>query len=328
MNSFFGGIKSLLSLAVRSGSPQVVEILINSGANVNSLDESGNAPIHWAAKGGYLDVMRCLSENGAGLNLRNRDSYLALHCAIQRQDHEMIDFLLNKEVLVDEYASVMLGRIDLIRTFINKGFNINETYTNMNLNTYPIFDVIEFQHLDALRFLIQANASVHSMLNSAGTTVLHLYGSVKNIHIFNLLVSAGANICSKDYKGFTPLHVAARSGCSDVVERLVELGADVDSIAEDGSTPLWQAAYSQNQQTIECLLSAGAEVNISNRSKETPLHAALHRKGGVLAAQSLIAHGVNINLTNHRELRAIHIATAQGNDELVSLLLANNATIS
>ena len=117
-------------------------------------------------------------------------------------------------------------------------------------------------------------------------------------------------------------------GCSDVVERLIELEADVDSIAEDGSTPLWQAAYSQNQQTIGCLLSAGAEVNISNRSKETPLHAALHRKDGVLATQILIAHGININLTNHRGLRAIHIATAQGDDELVSSLLANNATIS
>ncbi|MBE9178150.1 ankyrin repeat domain-containing protein [Oculatella sp. LEGE 06141] len=325
MNSFFEGIKSLLSLAARSGSRQVVEMLISSGADVNSLDESGKAPIHWAARGGYLDVMRCLAENGANLNLCSKDSYLALHYAIQCQNPEIVEFLLKKEVLVDEYASVMLGRIDQIRAFINIGFNVNETYTK--LNTYPIFDAIEFQHLNVVRLLIQVGASVHNVLDSNGATVLHLHGSVKNIHIFNSLISAGANIYLRDYKGFTPLHVAARSGCSNVVARLVELGADIDSIAEDGSTPLWQAAYSQNQQATECLLSAGARVNISNRLGETPLHATLHRKSGVLVAQSLIDRGIDINSTNQRGLRAIHIAVAQGNEELVDLLLTNNATI-
>jgi ankyrin repeat protein len=122
--------------------------------------------------------------------------------------------------------------------------------------------------------------------------------------------------------------VAARSNCLDVVKNLVELGADVNVLGEDGHTPLWQAAFSQNQQAIEFLLLAGAQVNVSDCHGKTPLQAALHQKGGTLAAQVLIAHGADVNATDQRGLRAIHIAAAQSNDELVKLLLEHGAQIS
>ncbi|MEX0271439.1 ankyrin repeat domain-containing protein [Leptolyngbyaceae cyanobacterium UHCC 1019] len=326
MSNFPGGIKSLLSIAARSGSPQVVELLIKSGANVNSLDESGNAPIHWAATGGFLDVIHCLSENGADLNLRRRDSRLALHCAIDYEQKEVIDFLLNQGVKIDECASVMLGRVDIIKKFISQGFNVNKTYKD--LGGYPITDAIRFQQIDTVEFLIQTGADLHIVLNNSGDSVLHLYRAVEDIDIFNLLISSGADISSKNKQGFTPLHVAARSSCLDVVKRLVELGADVNSVGEDGSTPLWQAAYSQNQQTVEYLLLSGSQVNISDGFGKTPLQATIHRRGGTSSAHTLIAHGADVNVTDQRGLRAIHIAAAQGNDELVRLLLEHGANIS
>jgi ankyrin repeat protein len=326
MSEFPTDTKSLLSLATRSGSPRVIDLLLKSGASIDSLDESGNAPIHWAAMGGCPNVMRFLSRNGADLNLRNGDSRLALHLSIHWKNSEVTEFLLSEGVEIDECASVMLGKIELIETFINEGFNVNTAYKN--IDGYPVIDAIQFQQFDTIKFLIQAGADIHKVNCSSGGSVLHLYGAVKDINIFNLLASVGVDIEFKDHKGHTPLHVAARSSCLDVVKKLVELGANINVLGEDGTTPLWQAAFSQNQQAIEYLLLSGAQVNISDCRGKTPLHATLHSKGGTSAAQTLIAHGADVNATDQRGLRAIHIATSQGNDELVKLLLEHGAHIS
>lgn len=327
MGSASVGLKSLLSLAARSGSLKVVECLIQSGASVNSLDEYGHAPIHWAAIGGFLDIMEVLVENGADLNFRTRDSQLALHYALQYEQKEVVDFILNKEGEIDEYASIMLGRIDLIKNFIdNDGFNINQVYNE--LNGYPISNAINFQQQETIKFLVEAGADIHAVLNSSGDSVLHLLRAVTDVNVFDLLLSFGANINSTNARGRTPLHVAARARGLAVVKRLITLGANVNLVGEDGSTPLGEAAYAQSEQMIECLLLAGSHVNLSNSRGQTPLHAALHRKGGLSCARILITHGVDINASDERGLRAIHLAVAQRDDELVSLLLDHNADIS
>lgn len=327
MSSASAGVNLLLSLAARSGSLQIVESLIRSGANVNSLDEYGHAPIHWAAMGGFLDVINCLLENGADLNFRNRDLQLALHYAIQYEKKEVVAFLLNKGAEIDEYASIMLGRIDLIKKFINDdGFNINQVY--IELNGYPISNAINFQQIDTLKFLIEAGADIHTVINNSGDSVLHLPGAIKDIDVFDLLLSFGANINSINARGHTPLHVAARARGLAVVKRLITLGANVNLVGEDGSTPLGEAAYAQSEQIIECLLLAGSHVNVSNSRGQTPLHAALHRKGGISCARILITNGADINASDERGLRAIHLAVAQRDDELVSLLLEHNADVS
>ena len=325
MSHFPANIKLLLSLAARSSSPQMVELLIKSGTNINVLDESGNAPIHWAVIGEHLDVLNCLIENGADINFRNKDLRLALHLAIYNQNSEIINLLLNKGSEIDIYASVMLGKIDIINKFINEGFDVNKPYTN--LGEYPIADAIHFQQIDTIKFLLQVGANINTVLTRSGDYVLHLYGAVKNIEIFNLLVSSRADIHSKNNRGYTPLHVAARSSCFDTVKKLVEMGADINAIGENGNTPLWEAAYSQNQQTIEYLLLSGANVNVIGELGKTPLIAAQHRRGGLAAAQTLVAHGADVNAVDQRGISAIHIATAQGNYELVRLLIDHGANI-
>ena len=80
--------------AVRTGLVELVELLIQHGANVDAADVYGNRPLHDAACHG-LNVVQSLVHNGAKVNAQNVDGKTPLHVAIERQQSEVIKFLLN-----------------------------------------------------------------------------------------------------------------------------------------------------------------------------------------------------------------------------------------
>jgi ankyrin repeat protein len=60
----------------------------------------------------------------------------------------------------------------------------------------------------------------------------------RSIESLKLLIKAGGDINSKDSRGLTPLHEAARWGWNDVVQFLVANGADLNAKDNRGNTPV------------------------------------------------------------------------------------------
>jgi ankyrin repeat protein len=60
----------------------------------------------------------------------------------------------------------------------------------------------------------------------------------RSIDSLKLLIKAGGDINSKDSRGLTPLHEAARWGWNDVVQFLVANGADLNAKDNRGNTPV------------------------------------------------------------------------------------------
>ena len=68
------GGRTVLHNAVSSrGRKEIVELLINKGANVNSKDVFGVTPLHLAALGGKTEIAKILIENGANINAKNKE---------------------------------------------------------------------------------------------------------------------------------------------------------------------------------------------------------------------------------------------------------------
>lgn len=82
---------------------------------------------------------------------------------------------------------------------------------------------------------------------------------------------------SRDERGVTPLHLAAKEGRLDVIEILLEHFAEVDLQDNDGDTALHLAAYNGRRQAIELLVSKGASVDLTNRDGLTPYEIAKDR---------------------------------------------------
>ena len=53
---------SALHLACANGHKEVVEFLLDAGADINSLNKSKNTPLHWAALLGRLEVVKLLCD--------------------------------------------------------------------------------------------------------------------------------------------------------------------------------------------------------------------------------------------------------------------------
>ncbi|KAH8797776.1 ankyrin repeat-containing domain protein [Flagelloscypha sp. PMI_526] len=74
----------------------------------------------------------------------------------------------------------------------------------------------------------------------------------------------------------TPLHYAAKSGCTDIVKALVNAKADLNVASSEGQTPLHYAARSGSIDAMTILLNANVELNVANTEGWTPLHYAAH----------------------------------------------------
>ncbi|CAH1791373.1 unnamed protein product [Owenia fusiformis] len=95
--------------------------------------------------------------------------------------------------------------------------------------------------------------------NYEGYTPVHIASSVNCISIVEYLAAVGANMNAPDGKsGRTALHHAVEAGNFEMCMTLLKGGAFVDSKAYDGSTPLKLAYAVKHPQIIDLLIQRGA----------------------------------------------------------------------
>jgi ankyrin repeat protein len=105
-------------------------------------------------------------------------------------------------------------------------------------------------------------------------------------------------------------------GTSEKVRQLVEEGADVNELV-DGTSPLHYAATTGNTALIQLLLDNGADINATNCFMNTPLHncSVFQHKA---AAKLLISNGADINAINERGRTALDCFSPAAREELLA----------
>lgn len=83
-----------LTQATKSGSKEIVELLISAGSDVNSRDRSQISPLAYAAKNGWLDIVQLMLERGADPNNTPPGAQSALSYAVQTGSVELVEVLL------------------------------------------------------------------------------------------------------------------------------------------------------------------------------------------------------------------------------------------
>ncbi|XP_034044801.1 cyclin-dependent kinase 4 inhibitor D [Thalassophryne amazonica] len=112
------------------GSPKIATLLLQNGADANIQDKHGIAPVHDAARTGFLDTLQVLVEFGASVNLPDHRGALPIHIAIREGHCNIVEFLAPRSDLkhantsgqtaVDvARASCVPGMIDLLFAHIH-----------------------------------------------------------------------------------------------------------------------------------------------------------------------------------------------------------------
>ena len=93
-NTLIDGSRSPLILAVVSKSPAVVKVLIRAGANLNyEMPANGPTALRLAAGLAQKEIVELLCEAGAAINAANKDGHAAIHIAIENKEFDIVRIL-------------------------------------------------------------------------------------------------------------------------------------------------------------------------------------------------------------------------------------------
>ena len=155
-------------------------------------------------------------------------------------------------------------------------------------------------------------------------TPLHFSAELGYSDIISLLICHNAEVnvrSNSDYEE-TPLHVACRNSYQSA-QVLITHGADVSAKDTEGEEALHDASRHNNHKVIELLLMVNADINATCKIGYTALHVTCSSEEVCEnAAETLIRHGIDINMKDNDEKQALDLADENGFTGL-SKLIAN-----
>jgi ankyrin repeat protein len=257
---------------IRAGDLESLKSLVESGADLESRDFTGDTPLLVATENDQLEIVKYLIQHGAHREARDARQYTSLVIAVKEDNREIVKYLLEnnaeREVL-DEY-----GNTPLLIAIENENFEtakllleagVNREARDQNGDT-PLLLAVETQDSKIVRLLLESGAD-REVRDQNGVTPLLLAAEKGYFRIVKYLVEAGADREARDRKGFTPYFIATMYEHFKIAEYLRKKGAEVDAPNLEGFTPLAFGVNIGSLDTVRYLLSVGA--NLSARVNET-----------------------------------------------------------
>lgn len=94
--SFAGRGFTTLGWAAHIGAGEIVQLLVEAGADVNTKDRWGHTPLMRASIGAYMGIVKFLLKNGAGIEEKNDEGKTALDLAFKWGSREIVALLREK----------------------------------------------------------------------------------------------------------------------------------------------------------------------------------------------------------------------------------------
>ncbi|SPN98625.1 uncharacterized protein DNG_01670 [Cephalotrichum gorgonifer] len=274
--------------AAKNGDTAVVRQLLEDGVHVDSKDEYGMTPLLGASRGGYLDTVELLLENGADIESKysGYENFTPLTCAAEEGHDRVVSLLLQYGADIDpqndayssplDCASPLLsavykGHEDTVMLLLESGADI-EPKSVRDRGSTLLIQAARWGNDGVVRALVEKGAAIESV-DKFGETALLSATTARDAGTIWFLLEKGADIEAKDAHGQTSLSRAAKLGFEPCARIFIEKGADIESKdSEFGQTPLSWAAREGKEIIVRLLLDNGADIN-SKDSKfgRTPL---------------------------------------------------------
>ena len=296
--------------AASSGNEAVVRVLAKIKALITTQDRTGRTPLHYAVTSGRVAIANMLLENGAWeLLSAGEKNRLILH-----------DFALHEpEIWLDPLAEKK-GLEGLVRLLVEKGANIGEKEAR---GWTPLEIAVHERNANVIRLFLklwpnenQNEMPLHRAIREGDDTEV------------NLLLTSGADMEKKDREGKNALHWAAIMGKKRVLQQLLDdNGSVVGEIDDEGRTALHCAASMKHYEVAQLLLERKVDISAKDGRGRTALHSATMFWGAEATAELLLRHGADIMARDHQGSTALH-STAQCDDRFTAdVLLRTGADI-
>ncbi len=238
---------SILLQAVKNGRADLVQKLIEKGANVNEHDTKGMTMLMKAALFNHSNVGITLVKEGADIRLQDEDGFTAVTLAAALG---YVDMALK---LVEEYTKITNNKNNDVKT--------------------PLMIAAELGNMNLCLKLIEKNNHVNAQDNEGNTALLY---AIQNNHldVMDELIEQGADVNTQDKKGYSVLLHAVQNYNLDkeVSYKLIEKGANLNEKNDCGFTAIGYLSALGDFETAQTLIEKYIEImNAKNNENKTAL---------------------------------------------------------
>ncbi|TMS15733.1 Transient receptor potential cation channel subfamily A member 1, partial [Larimichthys crocea] len=230
---------------------------VNDTQELNSCDEQGNVPLHWAVEKNKADSCRALLDLGADPNILNMALLSPLHLAVSLGHNNLVELLLS--------------------------YSATDSNLQGDLGNTPLILACSINNFEALSILIKNGARLCQQ-NKLGHFPIHaaaFAGAKKAMEVILMFGEEVGHQTEKhinylDKSKSSPLHLAVRGGNMEAIRLCIATGAKIDQQQNDRSTPLHLACIQGATEVVKLMLSSFDQVediiNLTDGACQTPLH--------------------------------------------------------
>ncbi|KAL1452999.1 hypothetical protein WDU94_007176 [Cyamophila willieti] len=224
-----------LHSAVANGNKEIVEMLLNSSANIGALNSDDDTPFHLAIIGRNLDIFKLLAHH---------EEPLGVYSGIKKR-------LL--------FYAIVQGCADIVSFFLNAGANIDDVDEKGHS---VLFTAVNQKDIEIIKKVLSFKPNLENEHNkkSFRLALTSDYSDIDNL-IIKILIENGFGFDVNDIHDKELVKNAITWDSVQLTEQLLKCGADASEL-------LLSAAEFPNEEIIELLLHHGANPNIPNSPDE------------------------------------------------------------
>ncbi len=279
VNAQAGNYGNPLQAASYKGHGQIVQILLNKGADVNAQAGYYGNPLQAASYGGHDQVVQILLDKGADVNAQARYCDNALLVASIGGYYQVMKILLDEEADVKAHvrlhgkalqAASSKGFERLVKMLLDKGADVNAQGV---VYRTALHEASIQGHDQVVKMLLDKGADINAQ-DEFRRTALHAASYRGHDHVVQILLDEGADINTQGEFHGNALHAASGQGHDQVVRMLLDKGADINAEDTFHHTALSSALHKHHDKVVEVLLDKGAE--LKDEDLYNLLNSALH----------------------------------------------------
>lgn len=351
----FGRTKiPILLWAVESGDPNMVEYLLEKGANRDVQDSQGVAVLCLAVNNNNFEVFKHIADKDADLNKRYKIGHehngTLLHAAVAGGNVKIVEYLLDRKVDIEArdsqeysplYLAALSSNLPIAKLLVERGAYIysDTSYGRSIFNNFVgSRKVVDYFHqVEQEKYQPQKEPPAWMRFIEKRE-----WGFQVDIRGISKFVQNGGRVDEKDQFDNTLLHFVAGKnlGNSDILAVLVDkLGVDVNAVNVHGQTPLHNAAQENWVENVAYLLDHDADVHARDKQSNTALNimANFHFNAGgdeeseIAITKMLLAKGADVNACNvfgNTALSRIADDNMDRHTDWAKLLIDNGANVN
>jgi ankyrin repeat protein len=331
--------ETVLMTCARTGEATGVRALLTRGANVNATEPGHHqTALMWAAAQSQPKAVEALLEGGADVRARSRSYTQTVTSEVtQRAGREELNYTVPRGGSTPLLFAARSGDAESARLLIEAGADVNDELPD---GASALVVAAHSGHTSAATLLLEKGADPNAA--AVGYTALHAAVLRSDLNLVKVLLAHKANPnaqitkgmpvrrTSQDFElpktlmGATPYLLAAKFLEADIMRALAAGGADTRLPMNDGATPLLAAA------------GMGIVAPAQDERRGTNRRGLAIIDGGTVEPESQVVEAVSaaltlgsdINGTNPAGETAVHIASAQGYDSVVKLIVERGADLN